>query len=717
MAESEDKDDLLEEIMSRYKAAREHASKWREGARECYEFYSGRHWTEEEIEKLTEEMRPPIVFNRAAVLIDAVLGYETNNRQETRYIPRTQGDAKVNEMLSGGADFFRDQCDAEYHESDAFRDCMICGMGWTGDRISDETNAEYDLIRERVDPFEMLWDPSAKEPNLADGRYLFRTKRFDRGEVKALFPEWDGEVGNVDWILEDDMDGVENSSDPRLNYKTNDGERSPNRDIPVIEYQYKTKEPIYLVAIPNEPKPAELTPAQYKKVKGDIEAYGLQVAKKQRSVFKRVFLIGGAKVKEDSVCPHHFTYHCITGKRDRNKSYWLGIMAAMLDPQKWSNKWLSQILHVLNSAAKPGYDVEKSAIVDQAKFEKNASKPGAINVFSDGALQKGAAQYRNPPPMPTGHERLLEYANDAFTAVTGVNQEIMGLADREQAGVLEFQRKQSAVTLLAPLFDSLRRYRKMAGRTWLYLMTKYMSDGRLIRITQDDQEQSVPFDPHWRDEDVSKYDVIVDQAATSPNQKEATWAVLQTLMPVVKDMLPPPVMMLFLEYSPMPESLVEKMKQTMQNMPPPPDPEQQKLEIEKQKMAMQMDMKRQELEMKKEQARLDAQIEWDKAQQEMEIEARKAENQLKIEMIKADNQIKLDMHKGAMQIELQRSQGQQEMAMDRERFGFEADQAQQKMNMDRQAGEQQLTQKAAMADQALRAAKSKAKLKPKERTT
>jgi hypothetical protein len=68
------------------------------------------------------------------------------------------------------------------------------------------------------------------------------------------------------------------------------------------------------------------------------------------------------------------------------------------------------------------------------------------------------------------------------------------MADREQAGVLEYQRKQSAVTLLAPLFDSFRRYRKMSGRCWLHFMQNYLTDGRLIRITKDDGGQmNVPF--------------------------------------------------------------------------------------------------------------------------------------------------------------------------------------------------------------------------------
>lgn len=726
MADTDSTSDRDVEVQNRYKSAREHASKWRERAKECYEFYSGRHWSEEDIEKLNRENRPPIVFNRAAVLIDAVLGYETNNRTETRYIPRTLSDSRITEFLTSASDFFRDQCDAEFHESDAFRDSMICGMGWTGDRISDETNPEYDLIRERVDPFEMRWDPSAREPNLADARYLFRTKMFDRQEVRAMFPDWDGEVGSEEWMVDADFDSDPGSTAPRQSYKTGDTEGSTKRDIPVIEYQWKDQTTVYMVAPPDGSAPVEMTPKQFKAKKAQLDELGIKYAKKKKTEYRRKFLVGGNEVKEDVICPHGFTYHCVTGKRDRNKAQWIGIMAALLDPQKWSNKWLSQILHVLNTSAKPGYDYEKSAIEDVQKFETNAAKPGALNQFTDGALSQGRAQYRNPAPMPSGHEKLLEYANKSFQDVSGINQELLGMADREQAGVLEWQRKQSAVTLLAPLFDSLRRYRKMAGRTWLYLMTKYMSDGRAIRITQDEQEGPANFDPRWKEEDVSRYDVIIDQASTAPNQKEATWAVMQTLLPIIQDMVPPPVMLTLLEYSPMPESLVTKIKKQIQEMPPPPDPEAKKLELEQKKTEMQMQMKQSEMQMtmqmkqeelklKQQQAQLDAQIDMAKAQQEMEIEKMKAENQLKIEMVKADNQIKLDQYKAAQQARLAQEQGMLQMGLERERFGFEAEQTREKMALDKEMGQQKLTQSAAMANQALKTQRAKAKAQPNQR--
>lgn len=489
----DDEPSLLLEIRERYETARTYISEWRTEAREAFDMYAGKQWSEADRQKLTEQQRVPVTFNRTSILIDAVIGYEVNNRQETRYIPRTAGDAKVNELLTEAAKYFRDNCDAEFEESDAFRDMAICGMGWTNDRITDERNPDYDLVRDRVDPLRMLWDPSSRKPNLEDARWLIYETTMSKGEAKALVPEWDGEYMKVDWLYDDaDLIGTNN---PRDSYKGNDLEKAALRQIKVLEYQYVTDKFEHVITNPMTGEVATLTDEQWTDLpEEDAKTLGAMKVTRRKREWKRAFMIGGELFEKKHPYPKGPTYFCVTGKRDRNTGHWFGLVRALRDPQMWANKWLSQIMHLINTSAKPGYDVEKGAIDNPSQFEAKAARPGAINVFTDGALQQGRVQRREAAGLPPDLSNLMQYANESMQNVSGVNAELLGMADREQAGVLEYQRKQSAVTLLAPLFDSFRRYRKMAGRCWLYFMQHYMTDGRLIRITMDDgQQMNVPF--------------------------------------------------------------------------------------------------------------------------------------------------------------------------------------------------------------------------------
>jgi hypothetical protein len=131
------------------------------------------------------------------------------------------------------------------------------------------------------------------------------------------------------------------------------------------------------------------------------------------------------------------------------------------------------------------------------------------------------------------------------------------MSGEDQPGILEHLRKQAGMTVLAGLFDSLRRYRKEHGRLMLWYITNFLSDGRLIKIGGPDKARYVPL---LRRPDTVEYDVIVDDTPTSPNMKEQVWAALVQMMPILSRVpIPPQMYIELLRYSPLPETLVEKL--------------------------------------------------------------------------------------------------------------------------------------------------------------
>ena len=141
------------------------------------------------------------------------------------------------------------------------------------------------------------------------------------------------------------------------------------------------------------------------------------------------------------------------------------------------------------------------------------------------------------------------------------------------------------------------------------------------------------------DEGTAEYDVIVDQSSSAPNLKEATWGALQPLLPLVADRLGPEEFALILEYSPLPESFIEKFQgiaDQKAQQPPPPDPEMMKIEAMKQAKSAELEMRQQEVAV------------------DMQLEQQKTAAQLQLEQQKAIAQIELERQKLASQIELER---------------------------------------------------------------
>ena len=95
-----------------------------------------------------------VEFNLIGPVIDAVQGAEIQNRQQVQYYPREVGDTGVSDVLTQGADFVTDECNGDQEDSEAFWDCLVCGLGWTETRpeIDDD---QVNLIKEQVDPLQM----------------------------------------------------------------------------------------------------------------------------------------------------------------------------------------------------------------------------------------------------------------------------------------------------------------------------------------------------------------------------------------------------------------------------------------------------------------------------------------------------------------------------------------------------------------------------------
>jgi hypothetical protein len=72
----------------------------------------------------------------------------------------------------------------------------------------------------------------------------------------------------------------------------------------------------------------------------------------------------------------------------------------------------------------------------------------------------------------------------------------------------------------------------------------------------------------------------VDESPTSANQKEATWAMLQQILPVIGKMLPPATWLALLKYSPLPTSAQKDISESIKQAGEQPDPEQQKRDAE-----------------------------------------------------------------------------------------------------------------------------------------
>ncbi|WP_375621463.1 portal protein [Bartonella sp. AA97HXZ] len=560
---------LFKKLVGWYQDDIDHVEKWRKNAQEDYDFYNGRQWNEQDLAVLHEQNRPVMTFNRIAPLINAVIGAERNNKRQVQFIPRQEGAAFANQILTGAAEWFRDEADGEYEDSDAFQDAIICGMGWTDTRLDYEQDPQGKPIIARLDPMKMVWDASAVKSNLIDAQRLWYIDEKPLAVAQEMFPNVHWSDLHADWVkhqsfLQPTSNGMTQSYQSERGYQGEEGSGYQRpKMVTLVECRWFEREVVYKVLEPLSGKFVDYSEQDFQNLSKTFPH--VQATRLNRKIVKRAFL--GRKLLEAPdkplVPPNQLGWECITGTFDKLSRQFYGIVRPTKDPQRWANKYFSQVMHLLNSQSKGGIMAERDAFDDDRQAVESWARADSITWLKSGAVSGGRIQPKPVAQFPQGFFQLFNEAKSALEQVTGLSSEFIGTRAVNQPGILEQQRRQSSLNLLASFFDGLRRYRQRQGKIILYLIQNYLSDGRLVRIAGDENAQYVPL---TREMVTSlEYDIVVDDAPTSLNEKERTFALIMQLLPLMQNFATPEIMLDLLRYSPLPASLIHKIAIKAQN--------------------------------------------------------------------------------------------------------------------------------------------------------
>lgn len=566
----QDKAARLRRFKAWFRADREHCKDWRTEAKEDFEFLAGNQWDDTDKQKLKDELRPIITFNRTNPIIQSVSGMEISNRKEVKYFPREPGDARPNEILTEGAKWFRDVSDADDEDSDAFLDTMVCGLGATETTLDYEEEPDGDPMVSAINALECLWDKSARKKNFVDARRKWRVRKIPLDRAKELFPDADKMQLDARWAHLDAEPDERESQEESDRYEGESDDRDVDEsDVTIVHLEYKKRVKVKTVVDHSTGHKVEV---ESRKV-GTLLDRGAMlgrtftvVGEREVTKVRKVFIGSEILEEEDALCDTHFSLNFITGYIDRVTGLPYGLMKLMKDPQRWANKWMSQALHILNSNAKGGLLYEEGATDDPRQLEKDWAKPNKAVKVANGAISQKKIMEKAQAPMPAGFFNMMEFAISSVRDVTGISVEMLGMREADQAASLEYQRRQAGMVILMPLFDNLKRYRREHGKLMLYIIQHYLNDGRLIRVVGEEGAKYVPLAV----QSDAKYDIIVDDQINSPDQKLMIW---QSLLPILPT-LPPQIQLALVDYAPLPPSVIEKIKEATKSLGPSPEQQQ-----------------------------------------------------------------------------------------------------------------------------------------------
>lgn len=692
-SQSEDKQDAPSLVhwanakINQYKAS---SGDWREQAVEAYACVAGDQWDPSVRSELEADERPIFTFNRIAGFLRGICGLETASRNTVQLYGREISDSGAADVLNAAISYVRDGCDADDEESDAFKDMLICGLGWTETLYSTENDPDGCIEIERIDPLHMRWDQSARKRGLADSRWRSRRKWLPLSVIEDVWGK--AKADEISAVLDADGEDLEEMSslphDATMarNYDSdNQGSTRRLNGVPVEQFQYIRTAKFMQVMNPFTGKQEELKQDDYNimvKRLGDMGKMlvGRQVKHRE---YRQLIYCGSVQLEEGELPCMGFTFNVITGMRDRNNGIWYGFIRDLLDPQRWINKFFSSMADVVASQAKGGLLAEVDAFVSHANAEADWANPRSIVWLKRDGMNK--IKERANAGVPAGLNQLLDFTVSSLPDVAGVNLEFLGMAGREQPGVLEHQRKQAAIATLAEFFNALRLYRKQQGRVLLQFIDEFISDGRLIRVVGGQNARYVPL---VRQPGALKYDIVVDEAPTSPDQKDRTWGALMQLLPGAAAMglpIPPDI----IQYAPFPQALIDSWmefsKQGTNGMPPEAKAQMQQMQQQLQALQQEND----KLKIKEQQSMAKIQQDGQLGQMQMQQDGQQFMQQMQAEMQQMAMKLRAQQQEFMQELELKRQEMLMSAQLERERIASQQQIQQQQI---KQSQQQQSTQ-------------------------
>lgn len=499
---------LIDSLCKKFDSAVDHPvwKAWRAHAIRDFEFKEGKQWTRKETADLKDRGQPDTVENQIKVVVDRLTGKYRKSKMRIAYRGRNLVDNAVNDALTDIALYIRQRNDYEYEEGDMFDDGITSGFGVVEMFCEYDESFNKEIGLEARDCFNIFPDPESKKYDWnKDATFIAHAPWTDLEEAAAKWPK---KKKQLEGLINYDPVADEASSFKKENYV--DDKRSRVR---IVELWYKKREILKKRFTENGVKDV-----------GPGPVANIVVEKMYVGVFC------GDVLLDHYESPHKHTmfpfvpFFCFRKKDGEPYSP----VRMIIDPQMEINKRRSKALHLLttNQAI-----YERGAVSDKDQLAAEMARPDGQVEIEHGFMDKFKIE-KNIDLAAT----QMSFHNESKLAIrdiTGINPESGGPGHSEVRSGIGIARKQGVTDeIVLPIFDNLKRTRKVLARLKERFIRQYYTEERVFNITDDLKKTKVieltaPYIEQIQD---SGFDTIIDDLPdTLTTQAEQLEIISQSL--------------------------------------------------------------------------------------------------------------------------------------------------------------------------------------------
>lgn len=537
--------------------AQNSCNRWHKRAKECWEFYDNEQWTTADKEALRQRRQAPITINRIAPTIDLVVGLQVTQPVDWNARPVGLQDDNVAQAMSAAMKFVSVQNNSFDTLIDAYRDSLVYGIGWilTGFHVRDADPRTEPVQMVRVDPREVMFDPTCKNKDLSDARFVIWSRKIELDDAVRAFPQlkkkysqrgleryYSDETGN-DYKVYDGMIDVipppsmwDQLSDWNM-YEQED--HDPETETIIIRELWERSTREAMLMEHRNGYIHEFDPE-------DENAVNMLMSDDVKRVFKttlpyiRYHVFSGTSllVSEDSPYKHNrLPFIPVWHKRDRNGDPF-SMVETLKDMQREINHRRSRLLwELISNSLRISPKAFAATQLTMDEVQMKAARPDSIWVGD-----RDDIDVMPKPATASSQFQLMQDAKQEIQSVSGMNDDLMGFDSSSRSGKSKQISMIQGATIQRPKEANLHLAHKLCGEIVMQLIQQAHTDEWIVRITDNmNQEQVIQLNTPIVDEQTgqmrvlnditqARFDVQIEEAPWTPTQRDRAMALLSEMI-------------------------------------------------------------------------------------------------------------------------------------------------------------------------------------------
>jgi hypothetical protein len=193
-----------------------------------------------------------------------------------------------------------------------------------------------------------------------------------------------------------------------------------------------------------------------------------------------------------------------------------GVVRGLRDAQYLYNRRRIIELDILESQINSGWIYKENALVNPKDVFLSGQGRG-LALKSDASMAD--VQQIQAPQIPPSMIQLSELLAKEVSEISGVNEELLGSASDDKAGVLSMLRQGAGLTTLQILFDQLDRSMQLLGKLEIDIIQANFTPGKIKKILEGEEPAQQFYNKAF-----GKYHANVEEGLNTSTQKQMQFA-------------------------------------------------------------------------------------------------------------------------------------------------------------------------------------------------